>query len=221
MDQDLYDEFGNYIGPNIESDYEDEIEATDQAVDSEPAATNGGTDDVLVEKYPKSEARVVVYHEDKKYYPDAAQIYGPNVETVVQDEDLQPLTEPIIAPVRKLKFSHITNAVPETVYDQRYMLGLLKVPELIRNVALCGHLHHGKTTFCDAIFEQTHPGLGSSEERELLFTDHLFTEQERGLSIKRPASLRRLEYVLNGPARRNACVPLINSHFYLVASQRE
>lgn len=46
----------------------------------------------------------VVLHEDKKYYPTAREVYGPDVETVVQEEDTQPLTEPIIKPIKKKKF---------------------------------------------------------------------------------------------------------------------
>lgn len=34
----------------------------------------------------------VVLHEDKKYYPTAEEVYGPEVETIVQEEDSQPLT---------------------------------------------------------------------------------------------------------------------------------
>lgn len=34
----------------------------------------------------------VVLHEDKKYYPTAEEVYGPDVETIVQEEDTQPLT---------------------------------------------------------------------------------------------------------------------------------
>ena len=34
----------------------------------------------------------VVLHEDKLYYPDAERIYGPGVETLIMDEDAQPLT---------------------------------------------------------------------------------------------------------------------------------
>ncbi len=34
----------------------------------------------------------VVLHEDKQYYPDAERIYGPGVETLIMDEDAQPLT---------------------------------------------------------------------------------------------------------------------------------
>ena len=59
----------------------------------------------------------VVLHEDKKYYPSALEVYGPDVETVVQEEDTQSLTEPIIAPVKKAKFSFIEQEIPETTYD--------------------------------------------------------------------------------------------------------
>lgn len=55
---------------------------------------------------------------------------------------------------------------------------------LIRNVALIGHLHHGKTTFVDCLVRQTHPGYQDNEEKNLRYTDTLFTEQERGCSIK-------------------------------------
>ena len=41
------------------------------------------------EEHPGME---VVLHEDKKYYPTAEEVYGPEVETIVQEEDTQPLT---------------------------------------------------------------------------------------------------------------------------------
>ena len=53
---------------------------------------------------PRISETAVVLHEDKKYYPTALEVYGPEVETLIQEEDAQPLTEPIIAPVRKNKF---------------------------------------------------------------------------------------------------------------------
>ena len=59
----------------------------------------------------------VVLHEDKKYYQTAEEIYGPDVETIVQEEDAQPLTEPIIQPIRLKKFSHEVQDLPTTVYD--------------------------------------------------------------------------------------------------------
>lgn len=43
-------------------------------------------------------------HSDKKYYPSASAVYGEDVETMVQEEDAQPLTQPIIEPVKIRKF---------------------------------------------------------------------------------------------------------------------
>src|SRR4051812_31585387 len=55
----------------------------------------------------------IVLHEDKKYYPDASEVY-PEAETMVQDEDTQPLTQPIIAPIKKKLFSTLEKQTPET-----------------------------------------------------------------------------------------------------------
>lgn len=41
--------------------------------------------------------RAIVLHEDKQYYPDASEVFG-DAETLVQEEDTQPLSVPIIAP---------------------------------------------------------------------------------------------------------------------------
>ncbi len=45
------------------------------------------------------------------------------------------------------------------------MTDLMDSTELIRNVALVGHLHHGKTTFVDSIVEQTHPELRTKDSK--------------------------------------------------------
>jgi len=45
----------------------------------------------------------VVLHEDKQYYPEAQQVF-PNAETLVMEEDEQPLTQPIVEPVRDESF---------------------------------------------------------------------------------------------------------------------
>ncbi|CAF1679603.1 unnamed protein product [Adineta ricciae] len=193
MDQsDLYDQFGNYMGPELESDEEDddeqqngyrhELNNVDQTSDMEDDRDEAEGEDVTVDMSNLSTA--VVLHEDKKYYPSALEIYGPDVETVVQEEDTQALTEPIIAPIKKHKFAFVEQEIPETTYDLEYLADIMDSPELVRNIAICGHLHHGKTTFCDALIEQTHPYLASTENKELRYTDTLFTEQERGVSIK-------------------------------------
>jgi len=182
MDNELYDEFGNYIGPDIESE-EDEEELYDDALEDneerdEDEDMNGAVDE------DKNHSTDLVLHEDKKYYPTAEEVYGPNVETIIQEEDTQALTQPIIAPVKINKFSHHVSDHPSTDYSLEFLTDLMDTSDLIRNVALVGHLHHGKTSFVDCIIEQTHPELRQKEGKSFRYTDTLYTEQERGVSIK-------------------------------------
>lgn len=62
-------------------------------------------------------ARAVVLHEDKRYYPTALEVYGPDVETIVQEEDAQALDKPLIEPVKKMKFQLKEQKLPETTYE--------------------------------------------------------------------------------------------------------
>ena len=116
MDPDaLYDEFGNYIGPELESD--DDSEGSQEAEFDDHDIANGDRDGIdddademalaEVDDADGGQSTAIVLHEDKKYYPTASEVYGPEVETLVQEEDAQPLTEPIVAPVRKNKFQHV------------------------------------------------------------------------------------------------------------------
>lgn len=61
----------------------------------------------------------VVLHEDKKYYATAAETYGEDVETMVQEEDLQPLSEPIVAPIKKRSFTVQEKDLPVTRFDRK------------------------------------------------------------------------------------------------------
>lgn len=63
----------------------------------------------------------VILHEDKQYYPSASEVYGEGVETLVQEEDAQPLTEPIIAPVKVRKWNIEEKDMPETRFDKGYV----------------------------------------------------------------------------------------------------
>ena len=40
--------------------------------------------------------------------------------------------------------------------DDRFMMGLASNPEMVRNVAVVGHLHHGKTALLDMLVHETH-----------------------------------------------------------------
>ena len=123
-------------------------------------------------------------HEDKKYYPTPEEVYGPDVETIVQEEDNQLLTEPIVQPVKKRNFIHFSDEIPETTCSLEFIADLMDNPDLIRNVTLCGQFHSGKTMFMDCLVEQLHPQLHMGQEKAVKYTDTLFIEQERGLSVK-------------------------------------
>lgn len=182
MDPDLYDEFGNYIGPDLESD--SDVEDDEEVEDENEFSQEDEEQEDAMEEDVGEEGMQVVLHEDKKYYPTAGEVYGPDVETIVHEEDAQPLSEPIIEPVKRRKFALAEIDLPETTYDLEFLADIMDNPHLIRNVALVGHLHHGKTSFVDCLMSQTHPNIINKEDKDLRYTDTLFTEQERGVSIK-------------------------------------
>ena len=102
MDVDLYDEFGNYIGPELDSDEEEEEDDDDDFPDQDQDVNGFEEEDGGVGEEEEVASQAVVLHEDKQYYPSAADVYGPEVETIVQEEDAQPLTQPIIQVVIRL-----------------------------------------------------------------------------------------------------------------------
>ncbi|KAI9890835.1 MAG: hypothetical protein M1814_003619 [Vezdaea aestivalis] len=192
---DLYDEFGNYIGEEEESEEEQEQHGAAAAAaylsqdDSEDEPEQN--DQQLMELDDNGPSNAVVLHEDKQYYPTAQQVYGNDVETMVQEEDAQPLSEPIIAPVDKRKFTIQEADLPEVYFDRGFMSDLLNFPEQIRNIAFAGHLHHGKTALMDMLVLETHniadrleKRTGKKRDEQLRYTDVHFLERARGLSVK-------------------------------------
>lgn len=194
MDDSLYDEFGNYIGPEIESDGESDREDEDEDLPDRPteeteesdgedaaAASNGwitASNDVDMDNQ-------IVLAEDKKYYPTAEEVYGEDVETLVMDEDEQPLEQPIVKPVRNIKFE--VGVKDSSMYvPTQFLVGLMSNPTLVRNVALVGNLQHGKTVFMDMLIEQTHhmSTFDAHSEKHVRYTDTRIDEQERRISIK-------------------------------------
>ena len=136
-------------------------------------------------------SNAVVLHEDKQYYPTAQQVYGPGVETMVQEEDAQPLSQPIIAPIQQKKFTVQEADLPPVNFSWSFMTDLMNFPEQIRNIALAGHLHHGKTALMDMLVMQTHEiedrlekHTGRKRDEQLRYTDVHILERERGISIK-------------------------------------
>lgn len=244
MSADLYDEFGNYIGPDIDSDSESGSESSsgseDDANDGEAtterntqtlsgsgrisadqkaysdergegsgAARGGGgglggdDDDDDEEENDDDDGDVrmdmsstaIVLHEDKKFYPDAEEVY-PGVQVLVQDEDTQGIEEPIIKPVEIKVFSKLYEDAPNLRYSVNFLNSLTARPMLMRNVALVGHLHHGKTTLLDILIDRTFEQPKRTElarkyaKASPRYCDTRIDEQERKLSIKScPTSL--------------------------------
>lgn len=192
---DLYDEFGNYIGDADSDEEEDTTTAAPTGAhyldvdDDGDDATAQNEDLMQVDESGPSNA--VILHEDKQYYPSASQVYGPGVETLVQEEDTQALDQPIIAPVKEKKFTVEEAHLPPVFFSRDFMTDLMSFPADVRNVFFAGHLHHGKTAFMDMLVMQTHDILAREEskrgrrrEEQLRYTDSSFLERERGLSIK-------------------------------------
>lgn len=136
-------------------------------------------------------SNAVILHEDKQYYPTAQQVYGPGVETLVQEEDAQPLSQPIIAPIQQKKFAVQEADLPPVHFSRNFMTDLMSFPEQIRNIAFAGHLNHGKTALMDMLVMQTHDiedrlekNTGRKRDEQLRYTDVHILERERGISIK-------------------------------------
>jgi U5 small nuclear ribonucleoprotein component len=196
MDQ--YDEFGNYIGPEDEDDLEDDVylrhDDVNESEEIDMAQEDMNDMDVVEENR-------IILHEDKKYYPDAEEIY-PGVRTVTLDEDAQDLNEPIIKPVKPKVFSVLESEAPALKYEADFMTGLMSTPSLIRNVVLLGQFHHGKSCFADILVQSTHQNEWEPG-KEVRYSDSRKDEQDRQLSIKSTLlslvldDLKEKSYLLN------------------------
>lgn len=184
----LYDEFGNYIGPDLDDEESGSSEASEEEEDdwlNEDAEEDEDKDMTTLDE-PAAEsiesASAVVLHEDKNYYPMASEVY-PEAEVLVQDEDTQPLETPIIAPIKVKKFALVEKTLPETTFSFKFLAGMMDHPDLIRNVAFIGNLHHGKTSLMDMLVQDTHI-KDWALDKEVRYTDNRADEQARGLGIK-------------------------------------
>ncbi|OCF30617.1 U5 small nuclear ribonucleoprotein component [Kwoniella heveanensis BCC8398] len=206
MSTEDYDEFGNYIGGDLESDDESDVDIAPSA----PAASyapgpSGGAaqsyaplegledEDEEMEEDTGMELTLhgvdgtagnqVILHEDKKYYATAEETYGEDVEAMVQEEDLQPLSEPIVAPIKVKSFTVQEKGLPETRFDRNFMIDLMNYPSMIRNVMVAGHIHHGKTSLLDMLVFETHQ-MTYDVDQPIRYTDTHTLTRSRGISIK-------------------------------------
>lgn len=127
--QDLYDEFGNYVGPDLDdsSSDDDSSDASSAGRDAPDDASDVSEDDISRDGGGRNQdgdeqllvlhdeggdnlglapgASAIVLHEDKVHYPSAEEVYGEGVRTAVLDEDTMDLDEPIVEPVKRKTFS--------------------------------------------------------------------------------------------------------------------
>jgi len=193
-----FDEFGNYIGaePDSGSDSEtsDAEDAPGDARDSrgrdeeEDDDHDNGTNDGNPPGQAQGPSRQITLHEDKQYYPEPEEVYGPHTEVRFEEEDEQPIEDPIVKPVlsKSLWLPEPSNSMPSCLYNEAYLASLHSNPSLSRSVAVAGHLHHGKTSLLDLCVERVHVVDRRSRARELQmrYTDPRVDELDRLVSIK-------------------------------------
>ena len=199
-DEDLYDEFGNYIGPELDSssDEDDSDEEEENREVPDDASDVSADDHAMVvadeDSSPTQQAdpiNAIVLHEDKEHYPSAEQTFGEGVRTAVLDEDAMELDQPIVEPV-VTKSHHAEDGediANKFIYSDEFLTSILsnETTRTRRAVALVGHLHHGKTSLVDCLMEttlvQNWGSKASLEDQGPRFTDTLKSEQERQMSL--------------------------------------
>ena len=77
MEDDHYDEFGNYIGPDLDPVAPDDDQSQPEDIEER----------IIAQVREEDKEMAVVLHEDKNYYPDAEEVFGRDVQTLVEDED--------------------------------------------------------------------------------------------------------------------------------------
>ncbi|BFU18288.1 U5 small nuclear ribonucleoprotein subunit, putative [Entamoeba histolytica HM-1:IMSS-B] len=168
---DQFDEFGNYIG-------------NDQVIEEQPHEDdmdNNNEDELNRNEDRKNQ---IVLHEDKQYYQTAEEIYGSDVEVLYRNEDEQSITEGII-PVeknKKIQREYKTNLTSK--YDFEYISEQMNNIDKIRNIAVIGSLHHGKTQLIDLLFRYSHDKSIDVDKITTNYMDIRNDEQELKISIK-------------------------------------
>ena len=127
----------------------------------------------------------IVLAEDKKY-PTAEEVYGPGTETHHGRGRAAARGAHHRSGEKQIEADRGKNAL-ELKVSEEYLQGLMGNANLVRNVAVAGHLHHGKTTLFDMLVEQTHhvdDAIVHADDRALRYTDTGLDEQDREVSIK-------------------------------------
>lgn len=195
-EEDLYDEFGNYIGPDLDDEDSEDAEDSDDISEVSPRAARPNDDDasdVSINEHQRHhqdmmaasaatededqtpQQQMIVLHEDKEHYPSAEQIFGADVKTVLLDEDAMDLDSPIVKPVTVKQHTVDSNVGVEWTYSDDYLGVQLsnETGRTRRGVALVGHLHHGKTSLMDMLLEPTLVGTAEEVFRQSIHNNNI------------------------------------------------
>jgi U5 small nuclear ribonucleoprotein component len=227
QEEELYDEFGNYIGPDLDDSSSDEEESDveeqvpDDASDVSDEAAGGGAMVISSTGSPAGEEgepmQAIVLHEDKVHYPSATEVYGDEVRTAVLDEDAMDLDVPLVEPV-STKTNRAASGEPlDYAFSDDYLTSLIsnETTRTRRGVALVGHLHSGKTTFVDFLLEQCQrqpdalgprASLNAQDGGGPRYADALGSEQDRQMSLVSTP----LTTILPDSRGKSYCVTLVD-----------
>ncbi|KAK6457172.1 ATP dependent RNA helicase and U5 mRNA splicing factor [Scheffersomyces xylosifermentans] len=203
MDEDIYDEFGNLIGDPLDSDAESS-DKNDYLVDKLELSVSDDdeSEDEDVEALENSTCKDLVKGTSSGTFgQDVKQIF---VKPYEQPEDT-PVIQPRVEKKMKVDFTdsidvdpdfkgskeeNLIKNLPELIYSRDYMIATMnRLPERIRNIALVGNLHSGKTAFIDSLVLHTHsPSIALKTSLKnfepLRYMDNHKLEIDRGMTIK-------------------------------------
>lgn len=191
-DDDLYDEFGNYIGGSDAENSNDDLPSViDEQSDHEEQQEERD------ENHQSSSTSLI-----------KSTIDSNTSETIYIGQDQEISNEPVIKPIeeKKMKIEYSTNnlnKLPELIYSRDYLISTMNsIPERIRNLAILGNLGCGKTTFIDSLILFTHsPSISIKNNlknfKPLRFMDNHKLEIDREASIKSSCVCLLLEDMKN------------------------
>ena len=204
-----YDEFGNYIGPDMpeinaeeeEMDSSKDININQQAFQNianskysynEDENSDEDSSDEKTEKNPNVHSIEInpnqIITEENNYkvtLNEEKELYKdadelfPDAENLVMEEDAQPISVPIIAPKKENKLDLFETKMPDLNFNLDFLAHLMTKPKLVRNIAIVGSLLHGKTTFMDMFIHLTH-----NNSNVIKYLDNREDEQKRKISLK-------------------------------------
>lgn len=158
----LFDDFGNPLNEN-----------------STDSSDNSSISSIIYDGEQQSNSFVV---QDSNTANSLISGFDETVETIIATSDAMSIDEPIIKPEVVTNFMIEESSLPQTSYSKEYLWETAKIPERVRNVALCGNIHSGKSSILDMLIQQTHDDITGVK-----YADNHILEQNKGISIKSSA----------------------------------